>query len=682
MKILEMKASFGQLNRDTLALGDGLNIVQAPNEAGKSTWCAFIKTMLYGMNTSQRDRANVLSDKTKFTPWDGSPMEGSMRVSARGEDITITRATVGKTPMRSFSAVYTGSGEHVENMTSQNAGQFLTGVTRDVFERTAFIGRSAMRIDSSQELEKRMMSIVTAGDEGVSYTDTKKRLTAWQHRIKYRSGGILEKKRDEYAALCQSVDKVRSLNEHTAQLQREEGRLQGELRLLEKELATIENDARRQTAQRAEHYKAVYEATRDKRDRLERELTARVGVVSREDIEKLRAGYEELSRAGERADEARQRLENAQKPDENVKVPTVNLIPAMITAAAALVCALLSVFTEGIRLPMAITAGVLILAAVGIGAAVSVVYLKNARSEQSRLAAEYRNIDQDADAKAREYAEKKSGFDILTAACGLKTGSAEEIAALETKRGEYESVCSNLQGAYAAWQAWDERVREGGEIRSEDGASPRYDREQTVSRIEGINSHCRQLRMEIDRSIGQISAMGDGEEMQRRKTGLEGEIARLENRYRALTTAIEVLDEANARMQKRFSPEIGRKAGQILASLTGGKYDRLTFDRELSAAVKGEDDIVFRSELALSRGASEQIYLALRLALCHMLLGQENMCPIILDDALAYFDDERAMLALEYLRELSGDRQIILFTCHSREAMFIGGSENVRVIKL
>ena len=64
MKILSMKAAFGQLQGDSLKLGPGLNIIQAPNEAGKSTWCTFIKTMLYGLNTSQRDRAAVLSDKT------------------------------------------------------------------------------------------------------------------------------------------------------------------------------------------------------------------------------------------------------------------------------------------------------------------------------------------------------------------------------------------------------------------------------------------------------------------------------------------------------------------------------------------------------------------------------------------------------------------------------------------
>ena len=40
-----MSATFGKLNQETLALSDGLNILQAPNETGKSTWCAFLLSM-------------------------------------------------------------------------------------------------------------------------------------------------------------------------------------------------------------------------------------------------------------------------------------------------------------------------------------------------------------------------------------------------------------------------------------------------------------------------------------------------------------------------------------------------------------------------------------------------------------------------------------------------------------
>ena len=56
MLIRRMTAFFGKLQGETLELQEGLNILQAPNETGKSTWCAFLISMLYGINSRERDR--------------------------------------------------------------------------------------------------------------------------------------------------------------------------------------------------------------------------------------------------------------------------------------------------------------------------------------------------------------------------------------------------------------------------------------------------------------------------------------------------------------------------------------------------------------------------------------------------------------------------------------------------
>ena len=63
MKILSMTATFGKLSGKTLTLEPGLNIIEAPNEWGKSTWCAFLMAMLYGIDTSSRNKAGFLADK-------------------------------------------------------------------------------------------------------------------------------------------------------------------------------------------------------------------------------------------------------------------------------------------------------------------------------------------------------------------------------------------------------------------------------------------------------------------------------------------------------------------------------------------------------------------------------------------------------------------------------------------
>ena len=59
MIIKKMKATFGNLEGSELELKAGLNIVTAPNEAGKSTWMAFIRAMFYGIDTTQRDKPYI-----------------------------------------------------------------------------------------------------------------------------------------------------------------------------------------------------------------------------------------------------------------------------------------------------------------------------------------------------------------------------------------------------------------------------------------------------------------------------------------------------------------------------------------------------------------------------------------------------------------------------------------------
>ena len=66
--IQRMSAVFGRLQDETLDLGNGLNILQAPNETGKSTWCAFLLSMLYGINSRERERAGYIPDKIRYAP--------------------------------------------------------------------------------------------------------------------------------------------------------------------------------------------------------------------------------------------------------------------------------------------------------------------------------------------------------------------------------------------------------------------------------------------------------------------------------------------------------------------------------------------------------------------------------------------------------------------------------------
>ena len=75
------------------------------------------------------------------------------------------------------------------------------------------------------------------------------------------------------------------------------------------------------------------------------------------------------------------------------------------------------------------------------------------------------------------------------------------------------------------------------------------------------------------------------------------------------------------------------------------------------------------------------MYLALRLASIEEIT--EETMPIILDEAFAYYDNERLKNILEYMSKEYKNRQIIIFTCTNREKSILNSLEiNYNLITL
>ena len=222
MIIRTMKATFGTLAGDELKLDRGLNIIYAPNESGKSTWCAFMRAMLYGVDTAERARGGQLPAKTKYAPWSGAPMEGEITLEHEGKSITLRRTTPNeKAPMRDFTAVYTGTNEPVPGIDAATVGEKLTGVTAPVFARTAFIGQGSVAVTGTPELERRIASMVTAGEETTSFTEAEGKLRAWQRKRQNVSRGEIPAVDQKIAAIEQKLETVAQSGQKQALLQRE-----------------------------------------------------------------------------------------------------------------------------------------------------------------------------------------------------------------------------------------------------------------------------------------------------------------------------------------------------------------------------------------------------------------------------------------------------------------------------
>ena len=732
MKIKRMKASFGCLEQAVLELGPGLNLLEAPNESGKSTWASFIRLMLYGLDTRDRDKKNYLADKNRYQPWSGAPMEGEMLVEAQGQDIILRRFLVKNTPFGGFSAQYAASGEPVPGMTGTNCGEMLLGVGREVFERSAFLGQGGV-VTPAPELERRIAALVSTGQEDVSYTQTADQLREWLNRRQVnKSVGLIPKLEEELQETDGVLARLDGLTGQIARYEEERVRLEGQLRELEGDRQTHIRLKSRELNQRFGQAQQELDAAQAHWDRLERDRRRMGTIPPREtlkqaqgELQYLKALDDEIRRgesalAGARQEQeqaeeqardpyfggltgeqavhkAQQELERGRTLESRQKKPRMMIFMFL----------LLGVF----NLCQCIRERNLVF---GIGAlAVWTIALvlwtrvRKAAQEQKTLLDSYKVEKlEDLLPLAENY---KARWDILEEK--MRQVDTVQRALDDHKRRRergraglldfvhtFAPEVSDLFGCSAALSralGMEDRLREARDRL----ALTRRRRDDLVAQgakefdtLEELHTPDRTLpevhlqiaetgrlleevKQKLNTALGEQKAVGDPAALAARREALQERLNARTMEHQAITMALEALESASRQMQERFSPALNRRTGELVHRLTGGRYEQVTLSRELEASALPTGGIVPRRALALSGGTADQIYFALRLAVCQLCLPEDDPAPLVLDDALLAFDGQRLEQALDLLLELAGERQILLLTCQDREGRILQNKE-------
>ena len=151
------------------------------------------------------------------------------------------------------------------------------------------------------------------------------------------------------------------------------------------------------------------------------------------------------------------------------------------------------------------------------------------------------------------------------------------------------------------------------------------------------------------------------------------------------TTAATLFDLAKKVYEEERQPEILRLASEYFSTMTRNAYTRVLaplgeIDLQVEATGSGNR----KGPEALSQGTKEQLYLAMRLALASVYADQLVALPLVADDILVNFDDDRAEATAALLGTYAADgHQVLAFTCHRRLAeLFIAQAPDARVIEL
>lgn len=730
MLIRRMTATFGRLREQTLELQDGLNILQAPNETGKSTWCAFLLAMLYGVNTKERDRAGVLADKNRYAPWDGGSMSGRLDCRAGDDALTLFRTTRRQTaPMGDFQALYTGTADPVPGLTGANCGETLLGVSREVYARSAFIRQGGVAVTQDSGLERRIAALVTSGEEDTSYTEAvealKKQLNRRRHNKTGQLPALEAELQETEAQLASQAELARqreNLLARSAELEARESSLKEELAGLDRwaehrkrqDLQKVED-----AAVQAEEKAAALRRRLEEEQVPENDVTVRLrgAIVNlntvRKSAEKAQEAYDAAKSALAQAEEklsaspfAGQTAEEARRTAAG-PLPKARRspLPLLLTALACLCVSLgagygVYFYFKNPAAALGAATGLLALTFLltlvlwkragkqARSAALTERYGTADSAEIQALADAYAALLSDRDAAKQEASAKSVAAQGLWQSVDVNAdGILEEVRRFAPAAYDIPSADAALRASAllrrelseAEKAAHEARLRvefQAGQTPAPENPNappllpPERDRDAVLEELEAVRADLSALRSSLDRIAGRLHAAGEPLALQAAAERLTDEIAALESEYAAIELAMSALAHANTQLQGRFSPALGKRAAEIFDRLTDGAYGGVILDRTLRVSAEPAGTGVPRDVGYLSAGAADQLYLAVRLAVCDLVLPPENPVPIVLDDALSSFDDQRCAAALDYLRKEAEKRQILLFTCHSREAAY------------
>ena len=725
MIIHSMRASFGKLEDRELKLQPGLNLISGANETGKTTWMAFLLAMLYGLDTRDRGKGGRLPDKLKYQPWSGKPMGGTMELSAGDQRLTLERSSQ-TGPMQDFRAWDTETGTVQETLSGKSCGQALLGVEAAVYARSGYLRQQRISVSADAQLEKRLSSLVTTGTEDYAYAELDEQLKKLQNSLRSSQGGALPRAEAARTELERRLAEIARSRRRLTELETEIRDLKQRRAQCRETLAGLDALERRAQMDRAEDAEAALrEAVEDREAWQEvcgdlppaeqlQELEARLQLLQADlertaldeglSVEELelpepdpvfgRMGPKEAHDKAARDIRLVQQAKNAKRPRRK-KYADLWLLPVLLGLGLG--------FFGALRPMLAAVIGGVVPALAGL---VRWLWLRirfnrekdaylalqqQARSllEQygavsgkemlDRSMAYIRDWTRQEDssslhnrAELMELAQRRSEIYRRIEALMPGCGSPEKAAALFQEaakaRGELERAILVEEQRSRELEALRASLAEQPEPEADLNRFAGLDRDEEQARLEEAELSLEATVSRADKLSGAIDQMGDPLALEAEKEALTRKIQRMEHRLSAVRLARKALAAADESLRARFSPLLCEQTGQLFARLTQGKYDRIQLDRAMHITVHPAGSPVYRPLSCLSGGTVDQLYLALRLAICQLLIPE---APIVLDDALAYFDDLRAEQALRLLRELGKTRQILLFTCHSREKQIL-----------
>lgn len=613
MKINHLKINgFGKIKNKEIKLSDNINIIYGLNESGKSTVQKFILGSFFGL--SKNKNGKEISDIEKLKPWNNDEFSGKISYTLdNGNLFEVFRDFTRKNPIiYNENKIDISDSFSIDKNKGNNFFEEQTGIDEITFIDTAVTEQQNVKLNkiSQNNIIQKITNIISSGNENISYKKT------------------LEK------MLKQQVDKIGTSRSSQKPLNLIENRIS---ELKREEFLLDDNDIEQNNIkEEIKKYNNIIERENIKLDLLSEMFnyheSLKLRIAEVDFNRKLEEEYDE------KIEDLKSKIDIRAK--QNLRLQKRNYIVFYIMLLIFIISSvILFVFNKNI-----IVNYLSLIPSFGILLFILIDKMKNNRKIKEKI----KQIDElqlkiNKEIEFVKQSKQQKAFE---------TKIKNERLNLEYKKND-EYLRYKYTGKVDANFIENVLAMDIDDIFSATNISKEKIEDAKI-KINTLNLEFEEIKNTVRRS----------KEVQDELNQLKEESLELQSLNNSYNLAISCLQQAYQEMKEQINPNLIIRLGQIIKKISNNKYNNIIFDDENGLCVELENGRYIPAEL-LSVGTIDQLYLSLRLAVLDE-ISTEKM-PIILDEAFAYFDNERLENILDFIAKEYTNNQIIIFTSSTRE---------------
>ena len=645
MKINKLRInSYGKLKEKEINLESGINLIYGQNEAGKSTLIKFIINSFYGI--SKNKKGKEISDFEKYKPWSGEEFSGKLEYELdNNEKYEIYRDFNKKNPK-----IFNENMEDISkqfNIDKNKGNEFFyeqTKIDEDLFLSTLAINQSEVKLEGQAQnfLIQKIANLAQTGDDSISFKRVIDRINRRQldevgtERSREKPINVVARNLQE---LCQEKENLEKYKNFKYEFEEKESTLNNEIFNLENEKNFLSEIKLQKENEKIENEKIKL------KENLQKENLEKINLLNKE-INELKINNKNiLDKYSENNSENKNEKinKNKIKNNKNKLIKKLNIIFILLI----LINILQFIFIKNniFKYIFLLTVPTFL-----------IFYIFLINKEKNKI-------------KNNEKIEKNKFNEINLQLINLENEKKLIENNQKNNSEELNKIKNNLN---LKNNLEKEKIKNKYLNKIEKNKINNF---LDLNNLEKINFEIEKIQNEINNKKLKLHTLNlDKKNIEPQLDNLSKIEEELVNNNEKMLTlqklnmsmnlAKNILSNSYEKMKNSVTPKFTENLSHNISSITDGKYNKVMFNEEEGLIVELQNgDYIPVNRFSI--GTIDQLYLSLRLSMINEL--SDETVPIFLDEAFAFYDDERLKNILDYLNSKFSNRQIIIFTCTNRE---------------